>query len=79
VFGFTIRLQFRFCEMHPSIVKSPFSVSCVNMLTIQIQQKITFSCDCLTGSISTADGSALVRIGNTSVICGIKAVSVSWQ
>lgn len=26
------------------------------------------------GSISTADGSALVKLGNTTVICGIKAV-----
>lgn len=26
-------------------------------------------------SIHTADGSAVVKIGNTSVICGIKAVS----
>ncbi len=25
------------------------------------------------GSISTADGSALVRMGNTTVICGVKA------
>lgn len=25
------------------------------------------------GSISTADGSALVKLGNTTVICGIKA------
>lgn len=28
------------------------------------------------GSISTADGSALVKIGNTTVICGIKAVRI---
>lgn len=28
-----------------------------------------------TGSISTADGSALVKVGNTTVICGIKAVN----
>uniref|UniRef100_A0A667YXW1 Ribosomal RNA-processing protein 43 n=1 Tax=Myripristis murdjan TaxID=586833 RepID=A0A667YXW1_9TELE len=27
----------------------------------------------LSGSISTADGSALVKVGNTTVICGIKA------
>lgn len=27
------------------------------------------------GSISTADGSALVKVGNTTVICGIKAVN----
>jgi len=26
-------------------------------------------------SIHTADGSAAVKIGNTSVVCGIKAVS----
>ncbi|KAF6748991.1 ribosomal protein S5 domain 2-like protein [Ephemerocybe angulata] len=26
-----------------------------------------------TGSISTADGSALVRLGNTTVVCGVKA------
>jgi exosome complex RNA-binding protein Rrp42 (RNase PH superfamily) len=26
-------------------------------------------------SVSTADGSAVVKIGNTVVICGIKAVS----
>lgn len=28
----------------------------------------------LSGSISTADGSALVKIGNTTIICGVKAV-----
>lgn len=27
------------------------------------------------GSISTADGSALVKVGNTTVICGIKVVN----
>jgi len=27
-------------------------------------------------SIHTADGSAAVKIGNTAVICGIKAVSI---
>lgn len=27
------------------------------------------------GSISTADGSALVKLGNTTIICGIKAVN----
>ena len=27
----------------------------------------------ITGSISTADGSALVRLGNTTVVCGVKA------
>ena len=27
----------------------------------------------LTGSISTADGSALVRVGKTAVVCGVKA------
>ncbi|KAH7905246.1 hypothetical protein BJ138DRAFT_1017983, partial [Hygrophoropsis aurantiaca] len=25
------------------------------------------------GSISTADGSALVRMGNTTIVCGVKA------
>ena len=28
-----------------------------------------------TGSISTAEGSALVKLGNTTVVCGVKAVS----
>ncbi|XP_052036481.1 exosome complex component RRP43 isoform X1 [Apodemus sylvaticus] len=28
------------------------------------------------GSISTADGSALVRLGNTTVVCGVKAVGL---
>lgn len=28
---------------------------------------------CISGSISTADGSALVRLGETTVVCGIKA------
>ena len=27
------------------------------------------------GSIKTAEGSAIVKIGNTVVVCGIKAVS----
>jgi exosome complex component RRP43 len=27
------------------------------------------------GSIKTAEGSAIVKIGNTMVVCGIKAVS----
>ena len=26
-----------------------------------------------TGSVSTADGSALVRMGNTTIVCGVKA------
>lgn len=30
------------------------------------------------GSISTADGSALVKVGNTTIICGIKAVNGHW-
>jgi len=25
------------------------------------------------GSITTADGSALVRMGNTTIVCGVKA------
>lgn len=25
------------------------------------------------GSISTADGSALVRVGDTTIVCGVKA------
>ena len=29
-----------------------------------------------TGSISTAEGSALVKLGNTTVVCGVKAVSI---
>jgi exosome complex component RRP43 len=28
------------------------------------------------GSISTADGSALAKVGKTTVVCGIKAVSI---
>lgn len=28
-----------------------------------------------TGSISTAEGSALVKLANTTVVCGVKAVS----
>ena len=31
--------------------------------------------DCSPGSVSTADGSALIRMGGTVVMCGIKAVS----
>lgn len=27
----------------------------------------------LSGSISTADGSSLVRLGDTTVVCGVKA------
>ena len=34
---------------------------------------IFFSQPKITGSISTADGSALVRLGNTTVVCGVKA------
>lgn len=30
------------------------------------------------GSVKTADGSSLVKIGNTTVVCGIKAVS-TWE
>lgn len=30
------------------------------------------------GSIHTADGSAAVKIGNTAVVCGIKAVSIFY-
>lgn len=28
------------------------------------------------GTVTTAEGSAVVRVGNTTVICGVKAVSV---
>ena len=28
------------------------------------------------GSISTAEGSALVKLGKTTVVCGVKAVSI---
>ena len=28
------------------------------------------------GSISTAEGSALVKLGNTTVVCGVKAVKI---
>ena len=35
--------------------------------------RIHFSTPKKTGSISTADGSALVRLGNTTVVCGVKA------
>jgi len=31
--------------------------------------------NCFIGSIGTAEGSALVKLGNTTVMCGIKAVS----
>jgi len=38
----------------------------------------TINCLCLrclfSASISTAEGSALVKLGNTSVVCGIKPV-----
>jgi exosome complex component RRP43 len=27
----------------------------------------------MTGSISTAEGSALVRVGETTIVCGVKA------
>ena len=30
---------------------------------------------CSPGSVSTADGSALIRMGGTVVMCGVKAVS----
>ena len=29
------------------------------------------------GSVSTAEGSSLIKFGNTTVMCGIKAVSIS--
>ncbi|NWX15227.1 EXOS8 protein, partial [Aegotheles bennettii] len=32
------------------------------------------TCFLVSGSITTADGSALVKLGNTTVICGVKAV-----
>lgn len=31
------------------------------------------------GSITTADGSALVKLGNTTIICGIKGVSAFFD
>lgn len=31
------------------------------------------------GAVVTADGSALVRIGNTTVICGIKSVRIVYH
>lgn len=30
-------------------------------------------------SISSSDGSALIKLGNTTVICGIKAVSFCFK
>ena len=34
-------------------------------------------CTCLlVGSISTAEGSALVKFGNTTAVCGVKTVRV---
>lgn len=32
----------------------------------------------LVGCLSTANGSALVKMGNTTVMCGIKAVSIHF-
>lgn len=29
------------------------------------------------GTVTTAEGSAIARVGNTTVVCGIKAVSMS--
>lgn len=31
------------------------------------------TCSCLTGAVSTASGSALIRLGDTTIVCGIKA------
>lgn len=30
------------------------------------------------GSIKTADGSAIAKVGKTTVICGVKAVSITF-
>lgn len=31
------------------------------------------------GTVSTAEGSAVIRIGKTAVVCGIKAVSCKFN
>jgi hypothetical protein len=30
------------------------------------------------GSIATAEGSSIVKLGNTTIVCGVKAVSI-WK
>ena len=49
---------------------------CVTRLT-KVEAKMWRRIDlipcCTQGSISTADGSALVRLGSTTVVCGVKA------
>ena len=31
------------------------------------------------GSIATAEGSSIVKLGNTTIVCGVKAVSTTYQ
>lgn len=45
---------------------------CLSYLNVILR----FACNLIfPGSISTAEGSALVKLGNTTVVCGVKAVS----
>lgn len=46
------------------------SVNLGTPVTVSLSYTFSFSCQ---GSISTADGSALVRLGETTVVCGVKA------
>ena len=50
----------------------PLTLVCLRPLTSTLH-RISFLNPKITGSISTADGSALVRLGNTTVVCGVKA------
>jgi len=53
-----------------SVGMLPLTLVC---LSASNTQHVLFSTQYNTGSISTADGSALVRLGNTTVVCGVKA------
>lgn len=68
-------LQFFFCSPFNIHLCPPVREANTNENFLQLTDLEKVSLVSFAGSISTADGSALVKIGNTTVICGIKAVS----
>jgi 3' exoribonuclease family, domain 1 len=67
-----------FC--HSSVTRIQLTVNavyetCLGSVKLLRQFEQLFYMFFILGSITTANGSALVKIGNTSVMCGIKAVS----
>lgn len=49
------------------------SVSTLVLLFILVEARLAINKFKILGSISTAEGSSLARVGDTTVVCGVKA------